>query len=587
MKDLLRLLALSRSRWLWMSLGILLALVTVIANISLLSISGWFLASMAVAGIAGISMNYFTPAAIIRFLAILRTAGRYGERLVTHDATLRLLSDLRVWFYRRLEPLAPAQLQNYHSGDLLSRIQADIDTLDNFYLRLLLPSVVALIGIPLVVIIIALYDHTIAGLTLAALLLVGVAIPLQLANRTRKKGKQLITESAALRTALIDGVQGMRELIIYDATERHSDHCLSLSQSYTDLQRQINRASSSSQALTLLVINICVWISLWLLIPQVASTARPPVELAMLILLVMASFETVLQMPLAFEQLSTTLTAARRLFSIIDTKPRRKEPGKSSPALQRCDLHLDNISFDYRDNDYPDNDPQTCTPNKNGVLNRFNLTIGQGEKIAILGPSGAGKTSITHLLLGFWQPQQGSISIGGYNIDDFYSEDLRRHFSVVSQHSYLFANTIRHNLLLGNPQADQAMLDHACRVAGLDTFISTLPDGYDTWLGETGRGLSGGQSRRIAIAQAIIKQAPVLILDEPTEGLDPITEAKVTEALLEAMKERTVILITHRLTMLEAMDNIAIIENGSVVEIGNHQQLNKTSKRYQNLLSYF
>ena len=582
MRDLLRLLALSRAQWQWMSLGILLALITVTANISLLSISGWFLASMAIAGIAGTSINYFTPAAIIRFLAILRTAGRYGERLVTHDATLRLLSDMRVWFYKRLEPLAPAQLQHYRSGDLLSRLQADIDMLDNFYLRLLLPSVVALVGVPLVVAIIALYDHHIAALTLTALLLVGVAIPLHLGYRTQKKGEEIIVESAALRTALIDGIQGMRELIIYDATERHSHHCFSLSHSFTDKQRHINRTSSSSQGATLLIINICVWLSLWLLIPQVAAGIRPPVELAMLILLVMASFETVLQMPLAFEHLSATLAAARRLFTIIDTEPHRKEPTNASPVPQIYDLCLNDVHFRYEGNSPPPNRPE-----ENWALNSFNLTVKQGEKVAIIGPSGAGKTTVTNLLLGFWQAQKGSINLGGRNIDSFHSEDLRGHFSIVSQHSYLFANTIRHNLLLGNPHADQAMLDHACRISGLEDFIRSLPDGYETWLGETGKGLSGGQSRRIAIAQALLKQAPILILDEPTEGLDPITESEVTSALFEAMKGRTVILITHRLAMLEEMDNIAVIENGAVVECGSHQQLNKTGQRYQDLLSYF
>lgn len=571
---LLRLLKLARPHIGWMALGVLLALITALANIGLLAVSGWFLASMAAAGMAGVTMNYFTPAGVIRFLAIVRTAGRYGERLVTHNATLKLLAELRVWFYRKLEPLAPAHLQRYHSGDLLSRIQADIDQLDNLYLRLLVPMLVALLAVPLVLYIISRYDSNLALLTLTGLLSVALLIPLWSGWRSQLPGQRQVERAAALRSAQLDAVQGMRELLIYGAEQRHTEHCQRLSDQLIAAQRQRDRIAASSEALSLLMVNLTVIASLWLLIPQVASGGRPPAELAMLALLILASFEVVLPMPAALEQLSSSLAAARRLFSLADQPPARPEPTHPANLPATCSIDIRQLSFQY---------PDQLTP----ALQQLNLHIQQGENIALIGPSGSGKTTLTSLLLGFWRSDNGQIQLGGTDINQLDSDTLRSQIAVVSQHPHLFAATVADNLRLARPDATDAMLDEACEQAGLLEFIQSLPDGYQSWLGETGQGLSGGQARRLAIAQALLKPAPILILDEPTEGLDPITEQAVIKALQPLLAERTVIMISHRPAMLQAMDRIYLFSQGQLRDQGDHHSLLASNDYYRQLLRYF
>ena len=222
LKIFLRLLRLSRRYWGWMALGALLSTVTVLANIGLLAVAGWFLAAMAVAGVAGILINYFLPSALIRLFAILRAGGRYLERLVTHEATFRLLSELRVWFYEHLEPLAPARLQHYRGSDLLSRIQADIDTLHHAYLRVLVPVLVAVIGVAVVITVLSLYSSPVALLVLSLLLAVGVAMPLIMRRAGERSGAWVVETRAALRATLVDSVQGMGELRVYGAAQRQA-----------------------------------------------------------------------------------------------------------------------------------------------------------------------------------------------------------------------------------------------------------------------------------------------------------------------------------------------------------------------------
>ncbi|MBV1914273.1 MAG: thiol reductant ABC exporter subunit CydC [Pseudomonadales bacterium] len=574
MKNFYRLLTLSRPHLRWMLLGGILALITVLANIALLTVSGWFIASMAVAGVTGVMMNYFTPAGIIRFLAIIRTGGRYAERYVTHDITFKFLSELRVWFYRRLEPLAPAHLQGMHSSDLLSRLQADVGRLDDFYLRILVPVFVAVIAGPIVVIVAWFYSTDLSIILMIGLLAAGMVLPAWIIQSNRNYAEQSVKASAALRTSIIDGLQGMRELIVYQAAQAQIDKTAQLNQFLLAKQDRLNKTSASAQGVSLLLINLTVWAALWLLIPQVVSGDRANTELAMLTLLVLASFEVVVPLALTFEQMPIVAASLSRILCMADMPPTRIEPVDGSPEPIDGSICLEQIQFSYNLNEGP-------------VLKDISLEIKSGDHVAIVGASGAGKSSIAHLLLGFWQADTGCITIAGHAIECYTESDLRKQFSVVSQHSYLFSATIRDNLMLANPDADQAMLDRACATAGLTDFINELVDGYDTWLGQSGVGLSGGQARRLAIAQALLKPGQILILDEPTEGLDFKTEQQVLQAIFELMKDRTVVLITHNPRMLKKMDWIYLIEDGRIVGQGSHQQLIKADALYSNQLRLF
>ncbi|RNE92532.1 thiol reductant ABC exporter subunit CydC [Marichromatium sp. AB32] len=549
MRELLRLWRLFRPYRAWMLLGTLAAVLTLLANVTLMAASGWFIAAMASAGAAGVAMNYFAPAALIRGSAMVRTAGRYGERLVNHEATFRLIASLRVWFYRHLEPLAPARLQQYHSGDILSRIRADIDALDNLYVRVLVPVVVALISVTLFVVFLALHDPALALLGLVFLLLAGVGLPWWAELRGRAPGQRLAEQEGALRAAVIDGVQGMAELTVYGATERQAQRIEGLSEQLIADQARINSDQGLTQAAIGLCANLNLWLLLWLAIPLVRAGELPPPELAMLALFTLASFEAVAPLPHAFQLLGRSLAAARRLFAIVDTVPAIREPDGPSPRLEQFDIVFEGVGFSYPDAE-------------RAALADIDLRVPEGTRAAVVGATGSGKSTLFNLLLRFWSTDCGNIRVGGHDIRDIDSETLRRQIAVVSQHTHLFDATIRENLLVARPGATQTELEQACRVAQIHDFIAGLPEGYDTWVGETGVRLSGGQGRRIAVARALLKDAPILLLDEPTEGLDAGTERSLMAALDRLMQGRTVLLITHRPAGLDWVDQILVLDQG-------------------------
>ncbi len=545
---IIRLIGLTKPQWPWLVLGTLLSLLTLLANIALLAVSGWFISAMTAAGLAAVTMNYFTPAGVIRFLAITRTAGRYAERLVTHNATFLILAHLRHWFYLKIEPLAPAALQQ-RSSDLLTRLQMDIEQLDNFYLRILLPCIVALLAVPIIYATAHYFHPPLALLITAGLAVVGLVIPFWVTRKTTASGLKIAVQQQRLTTAIIDGLQGARELEIYAATAQQSllvDDC---SAQLADSQSKINKVNAIAQSLSLWITQLTLWLALLLLASALSNQQILDSHFVMLLLLTLAAFETVLPLPLAFEQLPITISAAQRIFSLADLQPIRQEP-KTAIAIEHLAatntlyIKIKNLNFYYPNN------PQHL------VLKQLTLQIKQGSKIAISGASGSGKSTLIKLLQGFYPSPKGAITIGGYDINLCKGEDLRQQLSLVSQHSYLFAATIRDNLLLANPAATEQQLQVALAVSAADQFISRLPLGLDTWLGETGRGLSGGQARRLHIAQALLKDAPILILDEPTEGLDPITEQQVIKAIWQLMENKTVILITHNARLLQCAESI-------------------------------
>ncbi|MCB1801752.1 MAG: thiol reductant ABC exporter subunit CydC [Gammaproteobacteria bacterium] len=532
MKRLLTLLALYRPFYGWMALGVLASLATLLANVTLMATSGWFITSMALAGAAQMSMNYFTPAAIIRGAAIMRTGGRYVERLLTHEATLRLLAVLRGWFYIHLEPLAPAALQQHHSGDLLSRVRADIDTLDNLYLRLLVPGITALLATLILSLYLASHDTQFGAVLFALLMAAGVGVPLLVLRLSRTPARAQVTLMAAQRTAIIDAVQGMGELLLYGADGAQAGRVAHTSRALVDAQAQLTRVQGLSQAALLLCANLAVWLLLWLAIPQVEQGTLAKPDLAMLSLFTLAAFEAVMPLPVAFKAYGATLAAAERLFAIVDTPPPVREPRAGQALPDDLTLTLHDVSFTY---------PGAAQP----AIDELTLQINPGDRITLMGPSGAGKSTLIDLLLRFRDPGQGCILLGGQPLSAFDSDTLRTCFGVVSQNTHLFTATVRDNLLLARPDATEEEIERACRAAGIHDTLTALPDGYDTWLGEAGANLSGGQARRVAIARALLKDAPILLLDEPTEGLDASTARRLLQTLAEVACGRSVLLITH------------------------------------------
>jgi ATP-binding cassette subfamily C protein CydC len=555
MSDLWRLLRLFKPYGKWMALGIFLSFITVLANVGLMAVSGWFISAMAIAGVAGVSMNYFTPAGLIRFAAIVRTTGRYGERLVTHEATFRLLSELRVWFYQHIEPLAPAVLETYRSGDLLSRIRADIDTLNNVYLRLLVPVVVAVLAGTVFVAILWFYDPLLALVELTLLLVAGAFVPWLMNRLGRETGAQMVQTAAQMRSALVSDLQGMGELLVYGAAESHAAHIRQLGQDLAQQQRKMSGLNGIAQGALGLCANLAMWSMLLLVIPQVAAGKMPPPTLAMLALFALASFEAVMPLPLAFQSLGETLAAARRIFSLADQPPAVIEPATPLPVPSVLEFAFVDVAFRYQ-------------PDSDAVLQHINLQLPAAHKLAVVGATGSGKSTLASLLLCFREYDSGQILLNGQPIQHYSGEALRQHIAVVPQQTHLFNTTIRENLLLARADADQAALEAACKLAMIHDFIMAQPEGYATLTGETGVRLSGGQAKRVAIARALLRNAPLLILDEPTEGLDPETAAQVMGNILTQVEAQGqgLLLITHRLHGLERMDTVLVMDQGCIVE---------------------
>jgi len=567
MRDLWRLFGLFRPQLGWMLLGVFLAFVTMLANVSLMALSGWFISAMALAGIAGIAINYFTPAGFIRGLAIIRTAGRYAERLVTHDATLRVLSDIRVWFYASLEPLAPARLQSWRSGDLLNRIQSDIDALDSFYINSLIPMMTAVLGVVVISFFVAQYSPLYSLVLLGLLLLGGAVLPPISYIGSRKPVQKELECRSELRNTLLDSVSGMAELRVYASKRTLLDQLESSQQAYMKAQDETNRVNSLSQVIIGSLAQVAVWLGLIIIIPLVSVQTLDGAYLGMLVLLALASFESIAPMPLAFQSLGKSLVAARRLFELVDVPPLVVEPQNPRAMNASRDIEFERVSLTYPGQKRP-------------AIKDVTFSIAQGERVAVVGASGAGKSSLLQLLLRFYPATEGQVMLAGRSVQDYRSSDLYQCYSVVSQSTHLFNTTIRANLMMARSEASSESMILAARRARIHDEIMAMPNGYDSFVGEAGIRLSGGQIRRIALARAFLQDAPILLLDEPTEGLDPSSERLVMDILANEFKGKSLLLITHRLVGLEAMDRIVVLEQGRIVEEGDHQSLMKDGGRY-------
>lgn len=553
----LRLMALAWPyRW-WMALSILLGFATVGSGIGLMSTAAWIIARAALQP----SIAVLQVAIVgVRFFGISRGVFRYLERVVSHQTTFRLLSRLRVWFYTQIEPLAPARLAAYRSGDLLSRIVADIDTLENFYLRVLAPPAVAALVTGMMAIFFSAFDRRLALALVVYLALAGIGVPLLTRRLGRRAGRGLVAVRADLNAALVDGVQGLPDLVAYGQAERQTQMIRSLSASIREQQARMARIGGLDAALGALLTGLAVLTVLALAIPLVSAGQLDGVLLAVLALATISSFEAVLPLPQAFQHLESNLEAARRLFDLVDAVPAVADPPDPLPPPARCDLAVRDLRFRY-------------APGDPLALDGISFTLPQGGTLAIVGTSGAGKSTLVNLLLRFWDYDAGTIELGGADLRAYRPDDVRAQFAVVRQDTHLFSGTIRENLLLARPDAGETELIAAARQAQLHGFIQALPQGYDTWIGEQGLTLSGGERQRLAIARAVLRDAPILVLDEATANLDAVTEQAVMDAVVRAMRGRTTLLITHRLVGLEHADEILVLHRGRVIERGRHADL--------------
>ncbi|BBQ90450.1 heme ABC transporter ATP-binding protein/permease CydC [Raoultella ornithinolytica] len=566
MRALLPYLALYK-RHIWLlTLGVVLAIVTLLASIGLLTLSGWFLSASAVVGVAGIySFNYMLPAAGVRGAAIIRTAGRYFERLVSHDATFRVLQHLRVFTFSKLLPLSPAGLARFRQGELLNRVVADVDTLDHLYLRVISPLIGALVVIVVVTAGLSILDVTLA-LTLGGIMLVTLLVLPPLFYRAGKPAGESITQMRGqYRQQLTAWLQGQAELMLFSASDRYRKQLEKTEQRWQDAQRRQAELTALSQALMLLIGGVAVVAMLWLTSAGVGGNSQPGALIALFVFCALAAFEALAPVTGAFQHLGQVIASARRITQITGQQPEVTFAAGEGQAFGQISLTLNQVTFSY---------PQQPSP----ALENISLQVGAGEHIAILGRTGCGKSTLLQLLTRAWDPANGEILLNEQPLTHLNEATLRQAMSVVPQRVHLFSATLRDNLSLAAPGASDIQLMKALERVGLEKLLED--SGLNAWLGEGGRQLSGGELRRLAIARALLHDAPLMLLDEPTEGLDATTESQILDLLAEVMREKTVLMVTHRLRGLARFNRIIVMDNGKIIEQGSHAELLAEQGRY-------
>jgi ATP-binding cassette, subfamily C, bacterial CydC len=566
-RTFLRLLGFLRPHLPRVALAGLLGVATVASNVGLLATAAYVIAAATLVPLLGYLV---LPSYLVRLFGISRAGARYAERMVSHDLTFRLLADLRTAFYRRLEPLAPARLLRHRSGDLLSRVVKDVEELENVYLRVVSPVAVAAVVALITTLIFYTFDPVLGLVALGFLVATGVGVPLLVGRLSRGLGRRQLELRGELDAKIVDNVQGVQDILAFGREGDREEEIAVLNRKLGRVQARMAFVTGLQDALSDLMMNLAMVSVLALAIPLVASGEIRGVYLAFLALVMLGSFEAVQPLGKAFQFLGRSVNAGERLFEIVDAEPEVTDPPDPLPPTTDHALRFEGVTFRYERDAPP-------------VLQDISFTLEPGKRVAVVGPSGAGKSTLADLLLRFWDPTSGSVTLGGCDLRDLAQTDLRELVGVVSQDTHVFTDTLRGNLLVANPRATDADLRRALARAHLSDLAEGLPDGLDTHLGEQGLRLSGGERQRLSIARALLKDAPILVLDEPTANLDPETEAGVLEAAYELMPGRATLVITHRLVRMEEADEILVLDRGRIVERGRHEGLVNARGLYQEL----
>ncbi len=569
MRVFLRLLGFMRPYGWRVLLGVLLGVATVASNVGLLATAAYVISAAAVVPFLAMLT---IPVYLVRLFSVSRAASRYAERLVSHDVTFRLLAELRTRFYTRLAPLAPARLLKYRSGDLLSRIVKDVEELQNVYLRSFSPVGVALAVCAISALVLYAFDPRMAVVVLSFLAATGIGVPVLVRTLSKGLGRRQLRLRAELDARIVDDVQGVQDVLAFgrEGGERHEVSVLN--GKLGRVQRRMALVRGLQNALGDLMMNLALVAVLIIAIPLVAAGEMEGVFLAFIALVVLGSFEAVTPLGAAFQVLGRSVAAGERLFELTDPAPLVKDPSEPLLPPQEDTLALDRVCFRYEENVQP-------------ALRDISFVLRPGSRVAVIGPSGSGKSTLVGLILRFWDPDSGEVRLGGRDVRCYAQEDLRSRIGAVSQDAHVFNDTLRNNLLLADPEADDVALHRAITEAHLAELVEGLPGGLDGHVGEQGQRLSGGERQRLAVARALLKDAPLLILDEATANLDTVTERELLGTIRKLMRGRTTLQITHRLVEMEMMDEILVLDEGRVVERGTHEELVQRDGLYRRMLA--
>ncbi len=567
MKEFIRLLKVAEKfKWI-MAFTTLIGFLTIGSSIGLLMVSAWLISKAAI----------HTPLAFlqvsvvgVRFFGISRGVLRYSERLLSHNTTFKLLAKFRVWFYEAIEPLAPAGLAKFRSGDLLARIVADVENLEHIYIRIIYPPIVAVGIILMMYFIFGFFSPIISVIIVITLLLAGIFVPNFTKRIGRNLGKQLVETRTKLNILSIDLTQGLTELIVFNEREKFEKEYKKTSRRLNYLQFKMFFIDGLNESLITLVMNISLLFTMIYAIPEVAIGNLTGINLAVLIVGTMSAFEAVLPIPTMIHHLETSISSGRRIFEIIDEKSTIDETESKKNNISYFSIKFDNVNFGYEQNKI--------------VLKNANFEIKSNEKIVIVGQSGSGKSTIINLLFRFWDVNSGKILIGSENVKSLNLDYLRSKMALVSQNSHFFNGTILQNLQLAKENLTEEEIQSVLEKVKMSDKINTLPEKINTWVGENGIKLSGGEKQRLAIARMLLKDAEILVFDEPTANLDSLNEKSIFEMIFEVSANKTLVFITHRLLNLEKFDKILVMKDGEIIGDGNPTEIIKTNSHLIKLL---
>ncbi|MBP1765053.1 MAG: transporter, CydDC cysteine exporter (CydDC-E) family, permease/ATP-binding protein CydC [Firmicutes bacterium] len=557
MKNYWRLLNLFAPAWLPMLAAWLFALLAVIGNVGLLAAAAYLISAAALYP----PLGSLSPAiAGVRFFGLLRAIARYLERFASHDATFRLLSRIRVAVYSALEPLVPVAAGGFRGGELFNRIMNDIETLQHFYLKVLLPPLVAVFVLTGMMIVIAHFAVDLAVLLLAGFVCSGLILPYCLHRVGRATGCKWLQSRENLTILSADSLSGLRDLLAFNEAGRQLQRVNLAVAEQSQLQARAVAQQAWAKAAGSLLNQCTVAAAIVLTVPLLEAGRFDGVYFAAVVLAIQSSFEAVQPLTVLAFYWNESQSALHRLFAVLDAKPNGIAVGTDRELPADCTLVVENLTFRYG-------------PEREPALQQLSFDLPVGKRVALVGPSGAGKSSLVSLLARFWEYETGSLRLGGREVRCYHPDTVRETIGIVMQDDYLFHASLAENIRLSRPSAGDEEIWAAIEQAGLGAVVRNLPLGLETVVGEKGYGLSGGERRKVLIARAMLKNAPILVLDEPTAGLDPLAERELMKWIETMTRNKTLLLITHRLTALERMDEILVMEKGRIVERGTYEKL--------------
>jgi ATP-binding cassette subfamily C protein CydC len=560
----MRLLNVLRQRWSQMMLAILLGFATIASSVGLMSTSAFIIARAALQpSIAELQVAIVA----VRFFGLARGLARYLERLISHRTSLALSAGLRQWIYGILEPLYPAGLQERTRGDLVARLASDVAQLQDFFVRSASPFVVSVLTIAFTLILMATWSLAAAGILLLFVVLGGVLWPGIVHRLARSSGREVVAARVGLHNKIIDALEGLPELIVWGQQSQQIQQVIDHDLQWMLANRRLARVRGANRAVYTALLHLATLSVLVVMVPSIQMGELDGTLLSVAALTVIAAFEALAPLGQAAENLQADLTSASRLFEIADQQAVVSAPSAPVAIPKPFDLRVQDVSFRF-------------DGSSDLALDRVSITFQPGKTILIAGPSGAGKSTFLEMLLRLWPIQAGQIIAAGVEIDRFDPHAWRRAWATLPQPAQLIGETLRQNLLLGQPDATDADMVEALDSALARQLMEALPDGLNTWIGEAGSQLSGGEQQRVALARAFLRRNRPLLLDEPTAHLDPITALQVLKNILRLAEGQGAIIVSHWLAGLEMVDEIIVLQDGRVTERGQHQQLLKQAGWY-------